>query len=147
MCASQLNALFYGQPPDEGPTVLKYIELKTGHSDNGPAWVAHVSVSKSGRTVYFNGKALKRAGGSFVLGNHYDLETGEEYWVSGVKKDGSDRHSAGSGVVQIEASAVAEYLRVVGATELDASRFRVVPDCQKTDPAKFADLENRPLRG
>jgi hypothetical protein len=57
--------------------VLKYLELKSAYSDNGPAWVAKVGVSKSGRTLYFNGKALKRAQG--ISGNHVDLETGEEY--------------------------------------------------------------------
>ena len=30
------------------------------------------------------------------------METGESYWVSGVKKDGQDRHWAGSGKVLIE---------------------------------------------
>lgn len=30
---------------------LKYIELKTGYNDNGPAWIARVKVSKSGRGI------------------------------------------------------------------------------------------------
>lgn len=77
--------------------VLKYLELKSGYSDNGPAWVAKVGVSKSGRTLYFNGKAPKR--GQAIAGNHFDLETGEVYWVSNVKRDGLDRHWAGSGRV------------------------------------------------
>jgi hypothetical protein len=72
--------------------VLKYLELKTGYSDNGPAWIAKVGVSKFGRTLYFNGKALKR--GSGISGNHFDLETGEEYWVSNVAEM-SNRHSVG----------------------------------------------------
>src|SRR5262245_5530489 len=41
-------------------TMLKYIELKSGYADNGPAWIANVSISKTGRTIYFNGRALKR---------------------------------------------------------------------------------------
>lgn len=48
--------------------MIKYIELKTGHNDSGPAWVARVKLSRSGRTVYFNGKALKRAHGGGVCG-------------------------------------------------------------------------------
>jgi hypothetical protein len=125
--------------------MLKYIELKSGYSDNGPAWVARVAVSKSGRTVYFNGKALKRAGGGGISGNHYDLETGLEYWVSGVKKSGLDRHWAGSGKVLIEAGAVAEYLQLTGAPELDSRRFQVVADLPETDPREFIALENRRL--
>ena len=122
---------------------LKYIELKTGQADKGPAWIARVKLSRSRTTVYFNGKALKRGGG--MSGNHFDIQTGEEYWVSGVKKDGKDRHWAGSGKVAIEASAVEEYLRLIGAGELDRSRLVVVDDLEDPDPSKFYDLENELL--
>ena len=125
--------------------MLRYIELKTGYSDNGPAWIARVTLSKSGRTVYFNGKALKRATGGGVSGNHFDLHTGEEYWVSGVKKDGFDRHPAGSGVVSIEAGAVAEYLETIGTAELDRSRFRVIANLAEAQPAAFSAMEHKRL--
>lgn len=123
--------------------MLKYIEQKTGHADNGPAWIAHVTLSKSGRTVYFNGKALKRLSGGGIAGNHFDMETGDEYWISGVKKRGVNRHWAGSGAIMIETSAVQEYLQLAGQPALDARRFRVVDDMQKTDPSKFYDRENQ----
>ena len=69
---------------------IKYIELKSGNSGNGPAWIGHVSFSKSGKTVYFDGKAFKRIGSDRLSGNYYDIESGDEYWISGVKKDMSD---------------------------------------------------------
>ncbi len=124
--------------------MLKYVELKTGHSDDGPAWVARVRTSKSGRTIYFNGRALRRA--HLPSANHVDLVTGEAYWVSGVKRDGLDRHWAGSGRVAIEAGAVAEYLRITGAPELDLARFEVIEDLPPTEPSTFSDLENTPMR-
>jgi hypothetical protein len=120
--------------------VLKYIELKTGHADNGPAWIARVRASKSGKTIYFNGKALKRA--HLPSANHYDIVNREAYWVSGIKKDGLDRHWAGSGKVAIEAGVVEEYLRVTGSAELDLTRFEVIKDLKPTDPAMFYDQEN-----
>jgi hypothetical protein len=123
--------------------VLRYIELKTGYADNGPAWIARVVLSRSGRTVYFGRKALKRGNG--VDGNHYDIVTGEWYWVSGVKKSGRDRHWAGSGRVSIETSAVAEYLAEVGVPMLDASRFQVVEDLPDPDPQAFVERENETL--
>jgi len=123
--------------------MLRYIELKSGHNDSGPAWIARVKVSRSGRTVYFNGKALKRASGAG--GNHFDIENGQEYWISGIKKNGLDRHWAGSGFVAIEAAAVPEYLRLVGATQLDRSKFKVVEGLEEPDPSKFHDLENQKL--
>ena len=39
--------------------MLKYIELKSGYNDNGPAWIGRVQQSRTGRTVYFNGMALR----------------------------------------------------------------------------------------
>lgn len=125
--------------------MLTYIELKTGYADNGPAWIARVRVSKSGRTVYFNGKALKRIDGGGVVGNHVDPETGDEYWVSGVKKRGLNRHPAGSGVIMVEAGAVSDFLQLVGQEKLDVSQFRVIDDIPETDPAMFYDRENQAL--
>ncbi len=75
--------------------MLKYIEQKTGYADNGPAWIARVTLSKSGQTIYFNGKALKRKRSGGGSGNYFEIGTGEEYWVSGVKKRGVNRHWAG----------------------------------------------------
>ena len=40
---------------------LMYIELKTGYSDDGPAWIGYVKASKSGKTLYFN----DHGGGAF----------------------------------------------------------------------------------
>lgn len=124
--------------------MLKYIELKSEYNDNGPAWIARVKQSKSGRTVYFNGRALKK-GVRGASGNYVDARTGEVFWVSGVKRDGADRHRAGSGKVLVEAAAVEEYLSVVGQDELDPTRFSVTDAIMDTDPADFVDLENTPL--
>ena len=105
--------------------ILRYIELKSGHSDNGPAWIAYVVQSKTGRTVYFNGRGLMKLKGQRrgeSGGNYIDIEAGESFWVSGVKTDGKDRHWAGSGKVLVEAAAVAEYLETIKAKTLDTSR-------------------------
>ncbi len=123
--------------------MLRYIELKTGYNDDGPAWIGRVKVSKSGRTVYFNGRALKK--GVRGAGNFYDLKSGEVFWVSGIKRDGQDRHWAGSGKVLIEAAAVDEYLSLVGEPALDKSRFTITNEIRETDPADFVGIENKPL--
>jgi hypothetical protein len=46
-------------------------------------------------------------------GNHFDVDTGEEFWVSGVKKDRADRHWAGSGPVHIDHDVRDEYERLI----------------------------------
>ena len=128
--------------------LLRYVELKSGHSDNGPAWIAYVEQSKTGRTVYFNGRGLMKlkgqrrgAGG----GNYVDMETGESFWVSGVKKNGQDRHWAGSGRVLVEASAVSEYLQIIKGGKLDSSRCEVTNSIRQTDIKRLSQLANASL--
>lgn len=90
-----------------------YVELKTGYNDNGPAWIGRVSFSKTGRTIYYRGKSLRRIPGGGISANHRDVQTGEQYWISGVKKNGEDRHWAGAGPVEIDEDVRAEYERLV----------------------------------
>jgi len=124
--------------------MLKYIELKSGYSDNGPAWIGLAEQSKSGKTIYFNGQAFRR--GNCVAGNHFDIETGEEYWISSVKKDGADRHWAGVGKIGIEVAAVKEYLKLVEKDALDVSKFEVLNDIVPTDISKFNEMQNERCR-
>jgi len=63
-----------------------------------------------------------------------------------VKKNGLDRHWAGSGIVSIEAAAVSEYLQLTGAEELDGSRFQVIADLEEPDPSQFTALQNETLQ-
>ena len=102
---------------------IRYIELKTGYNDNGPAWIGKVKSSKTGNTVYFNDHAFQKYNG--VSGNFIDIETGEEYWISGVKKDGTDRHWAGRGKITIDKKIIDEYLATVNVSSLDKTKFIV----------------------
>jgi hypothetical protein len=47
--------------------------------------------------------------------SHVDIETGERYWLSGVKRNREDRHSAGRGPIQIDDDVREEYERLVEA--------------------------------
>ncbi|WP_339756815.1 hypothetical protein [Algoriphagus aquimarinus] len=116
---------------------IKYIELKTGYSDDGPAWIGRVDFSKSGKTMYFNGQAFKGSG----HGSCNDLESGDEYWISGVKRNGQDRHYAGGGIIMIDSEIVDEYLKIVDFNILDKKYFEPV-DILPTDKKKFAEIEN-----
>ncbi|WP_298537864.1 hypothetical protein [uncultured Algibacter sp.] len=123
---------------------LKYIELKSGFGDTGPAWIGMAEFSKSGRTVYFNGKALKNSNAQGIAGNYYDIEKGDEYWISGIKKNGTDRHWAGGGKIMIDRNIVNLYLSLVDFNVLDKNRFELV-DILPTDKEKFAEMENQKL--
>jgi hypothetical protein len=134
----------------EAMKLLRYIELKTGHTDNGPAWIGYVTPSKTGRTLYFNGRGLMKLKGQRrgeSGGNYVDMETGESFWVSGVKKNSEDRHWAGSGKVLVEARALSEYLRVIGANTLDGTRCEVTNAIRQTDIERLSRLANSSGKG
>lgn len=122
---------------------IMYIELKSGFSDNGPAWISRVETSKSGQTIYFNDMALKKLKTPGIGANHFDIETGEEYWISGIKKNGLDRHWAGSGKVMIDEDVVDEYLKFTDSTELDKSKYIIVSIEKLFDKSRFDKIENR----
>lgn len=120
---------------------IKYIELKTGYNDDGPAWVGEVEFSKSGQTVYFNGQAFKGNG----HGECFDIETNERYWISGIKKEGSNRHWAGKGKIKIDRSIVKDYLRLKDWENLDFQQYELV-DIPKTDKQRFVLIENDKIK-
>lgn len=94
---------------------IMYVELKTGYDHNGPAWITWLPFSKTGQSVYFRGKRLRRIPRGGICSNHYDVDTGEEYWASGVKRDRTDRHWAGSGPVHVDDDVHDEYERLVAS--------------------------------
>ena len=112
---------------------IKYIELKTGYADNGPAWIGNVKESKTGKTIYFNNHAFQKCQG--IQENYCDIETGEEYWISGVKRYGQDRHWAGSGKVIIDRKCVDEYLSIVNRPSLPNSDF-IIEDIEDSFPVE-----------
>ena len=112
---------------------LMYIELKTGYSDDGPAWIGYVKTSKSKKTIYFNDHAFQKNIGNYA--NYIDIENGDKYWISGLKKEESNRHWAGHGKIMVDRRAVNEYLSLIGEKELPLNLFEVV-DIEDRFPVK-----------
>jgi hypothetical protein len=69
---------------------IMYIEYK-GQGLTGEAKIGRVKLSKTGKSIHYNGKTFQTLSGSGFKANYFDVETGEHYWISGCKKDGSDR--------------------------------------------------------
>lgn len=66
-----------------------FVQLKTGYDmDRGPSWICWVDFNKSWNTARFHGKELRRFQ-SFDA-NFYDVDTREDYWLSGPKRDRTD---------------------------------------------------------
>lgn len=96
-----------------------------------------------GALYIFDGKVLKRGQG--INSNHFDIENGDEYWISGVKKNGAYRHWAGSGKVHIDKSAVNDYLEIIGQTALPQHKFILVDLNNVPNKELSNEIENSKL--
>lgn len=124
---------------------IKYVELKTNYDHNGPAWIGLVFFSKSGKTIYFNGKAFQRIGSDRMRGNFYDIETLEEYWISGIKKDMADRHRFGNGKIKVEERILEEYLTFLNCNVLDKNKFELCRLNEEIPVREINELLNNKL--
>jgi hypothetical protein len=84
---------------------IKYIEYK-GDDLEGPGRIGRVTFSKTGKTIYYGGKQFQSLKGGYKA-NFFDVDTGENYWISGCKKAGND--TLYSGFVEIDADVQEEY--------------------------------------
>jgi hypothetical protein len=69
---------------------IMYIENKS-EGLNGRGRIGRVTYSKTGKTIYYAGKTFQTLKGSGYKANFYEVESGDEYWISGPKKNGQDR--------------------------------------------------------
>lgn len=70
-------------------TRIMYIEDKSGGLDNAGR-IGRVTFSKTGRTIRYGGREFQSLGGRGFKANYADVETGEEFWISGPRRDGAD---------------------------------------------------------
>jgi hypothetical protein len=89
-----------------------YVESKAGGL-TGPARIGRVTFSKTGRTLNYQGRAFRSLKGAGFKANYYDTASGEEYWISGPKKDGSDRLYGEAVPVEIDDDAREEYWKEI----------------------------------
>lgn len=122
---------------------INYLELKSGFSNDGPAWIGLVVFSKTGKTLYFDGKAFQRIGSDRMNGNFYDIESGDEYWISGVKKNQQDRHNFGKGLVYVEKRILGDYLHIVNQKGLDTRLYELVQVNVEIPILRVNEIENQ----
>ena len=85
---------------------IMYIENKTGEWPDGDGRIGWVEMTRTGRTYLYRGRRLAKTKSGYKY-NCIDEENGDLYWVSGPRKDGSDKLYGG--VVQIDEDARIEY--------------------------------------
>jgi hypothetical protein len=94
---------------------IMYIENK----ETGEAKIGRVTFSKTGKTIYYSGSSFLSSKGHGVSGNYFDLESGEEYWISGCKKNGKDAHWAEPANVSIDDDVKKEYWVKIRGKEIE----------------------------
>ena len=87
---------------------IMYIEHKAG-TLTGPAVIGRVTFSKTGKTLYYKGRKFQSLGGRGFKSNYFDVETHEDYWISGCRRDGADRLYDGGTPVVIDEDVREEY--------------------------------------
>jgi hypothetical protein len=88
------------------------------------ARIGRVSFSKTGRTVYYEGRELRGIGQPWYV----DIETGERFHIQTARADGLDRSEGrrgGSFPVEIDADVQEEYWREIPG-EVERSHERVM---------------------
>src|SRR4051812_45419316 len=92
---------------------IMYMESKAAGLAGGEARSGRVTFSKTGQTIYYGGRTFHKIPGGGIKVNYYEKETGEEYWISGPKKDGSDRLYGERVPVVIDDDIADEYWSVI----------------------------------
>ena len=88
---------------------IMYIESKA-EGLNGPARIGRVAFNRTGRTLSYKGKSFQSLKGHGFKANYRETETGDEYWISGPRRDGLDRlYGKSALVVEIDADVREEY--------------------------------------
>jgi hypothetical protein len=85
---------------------IMYIENKA-NAISGPARIGRVIFSQTGKMLYYGGRKFQSLGGKGFKANYSDVETREEYWISGCKKSGVDRLYGGT--IEIDEDVREEY--------------------------------------
>jgi len=83
---------------------IMYIEDKS-NGLSGRGRIGRVAYSQTGRSVHYAGRTFQRFKG--FKANHFDVDTGAEFWISGCKKRGGDRLYGG--IIEIDEDVREEY--------------------------------------
>ena len=86
-----------------------YIESKAGGL-NGPARIGRVTFNKTGCTLYYKDLSFQSLKGSGFKANYRETQNGDQYWISGPRRDGLDRlYGKSALVVEIDDDVREEY--------------------------------------
>ena len=100
---------------------IMYIESKA-EGLSGSARIGRVSFSKSGKSVYYGGRRFETLAGRGFKANYFDVESGDHYWISGCKRDGTNRLYGERVPVEIDDDVRVEYWTEIRKQPENASK-------------------------
>ena len=89
------------------------IQTSSGGGLHGSARIGRVTFSRTGATLHYGEKSFQSLGGTGFKANYFCLETGEQYWISGPRRDGTDRLYKSDWPVEIDEDVREEYWTVI----------------------------------
>lgn len=89
-------------------TRIMYIEDKSSGL-SGPARIGRVEMTELGKSIYYRGRTFRTLRGRGFKSNYYDVDTGDEFWISGPRRDGGDRLYGERVPVEIDEDVRIEY--------------------------------------
>jgi hypothetical protein len=93
-------------------TRIMYIESKA-EGLVGPARIGRVYFNKTGCTLRYAEEEFQSLKGSGFKSNYYEINTGDQYWISGPRRDGADRLYVSNIPVEIDEEVREEYWTMI----------------------------------
>lgn len=100
---------------------IMYIEDKS-QGLVGEAVIGRVTFSKSGSSIHYKGRTFQTLKGHGFKANYFEVESGGEFWISGCRKDGSDRLYNGGPPIAIDEDVREEYWTVIRGLPLSKAK-------------------------
>ena|SRR5438093_6741998 len=102
---------------------VMWIEYK-GRGIVGPARIGWVEVKDRGKKLVYRDQSFRSLKGRGFKSNYYDIDSREEYWITGCRKDG--RNALYSTEVEVDEDALEEYWIIIRnqPKKKDIKRFR-----------------------
>jgi hypothetical protein len=91
---------------------IMYIEDKSEGLE-GDGRIGRVFFSKTKKTLYYHGQRFQSLKGRGYKANYLDIDSGDEFWISGPKKNQSDRLYGGQLGVEIDEDVKDDYNRMI----------------------------------
>ncbi|OZG70282.1 1-deoxy-D-xylulose-5-phosphate synthase [Hahella sp. CCB-MM4] len=89
-----------------------YVENKSSGLE-GEARIGRVYFSKTGKTLYYRGLKFQSLKGNGIKANYYEVDSLDEYWISGPRKDENNRLYGGNRGVVVDKDIEDEYKKLI----------------------------------